>query len=99
MKSGGAKGHYYTPSLDYILAYAKNINVLPYFRAVMTQKQIKTFYKFTQQEGSRKGELYGEERLFKSSLEARANQRYYNVQMEHLQSLLGIVFLTNLKKD
>ncbi len=23
----------------------------------------------------------------------------YNVQMEHLQSLLGIVFLTNLKKD
>ena len=77
MKSGGAKGHYYTPSLDYILAYAKNINVLPYFRAVMTQKQIKTFYKFTQQEGSRKGELYGEERLFKSSLEARANQRYY----------------------
>ena len=77
MKSGGAKGHYYTPSLDYILAYAKNINVLPYFRAVMTQKQIKTFYKFTQQEGTRKGELYGEERLFKSSLEARANQRYY----------------------
>ena len=95
MKSGGAKGHYYTPSLDYILAYAKNINVLPYFRAVMTQKQIKTFYKFTQQEGSRKGELYGEERLFKSSLK----DIIYNVQMEHLQSLLGIVFLTNLKKD
>lgn len=77
MKSGGAKGHYYTPSLDYILTYAKNIDNLPYFRAVMTQKQIKTFYKFTQQDGPRKGELYGEERLFKSSLEARANQRYY----------------------
>lgn len=77
MKSGGAKGHYYTPSLDYILTYAKNIDLLPYFRAVMTQQQIDVFYKFTQQDGPRKGEKYGEERLFKSSLEARANQRYY----------------------
>ena len=77
MKSGGAKGHYYTPSLDYVLTYAKNIDLLPYFRATMTQQQIDVFYKFTQEEGSRKGEKYGEERLFKSSLEARANQRYY----------------------
>lgn len=77
MKSGGAKGHYYTPSLDYILAYAKNIDSLPFFRAIMTQKQIDVFYKFTEQEGPRKGEIYGEERLFKASLEARANQRYY----------------------
>jgi len=43
----------------------------------MTQQQIDVFYKFTQEEGPRKGEKYGEERLFKSSLEARANQRYY----------------------
>lgn len=77
MKSGGAKGHYYTPSLDYVLAYAKNVSYLPYFRAIMTQKQIDVFYKFTETEGARKGEKYGEERLFKSSLEARANQRYY----------------------
>lgn len=77
MKSGGAKGHYYTPSLDYVLTYAKNVDFLPYFRAIMTQKQIDVFYKFTQQDGPRKGEKYGEERLFKSSLEARANQRYY----------------------
>ena len=77
MKSGGAKGHYYTPSMDYVLTYAKNIDFLPYFRAIMTQQQIDVFYKFTQEEGPRKGEKYGEERLFKSSLEARANQRYY----------------------
>ena len=77
MKSGGAKGHYYTPSLDYVLTYAKNVDFLPYFRAIMTQKQIDVFYKFIQQDGPRKGEKYGEERLFKSSLEARANQRYY----------------------
>ena len=43
----------------------------------MTQQQIDVFYKFTQEDGPRKGEKYGEERLFKSSLEARANQRYY----------------------
>ena len=77
MKSGGAKGHYYTPSLDYILTYAKSIDDLPFFRAVMTQEQIEVFYKFIQKDGPRAGELYGEERLFKSSLEARANQRYY----------------------
>ena len=77
MKSGGAKGHYYTPSLDYILTYAKNIDKLPFFRAVMTQKQIDVFYKFVEKDGYRKGEIYGEERLFKASLEARANQRYY----------------------
>ncbi len=77
MKSGGAKGKYYTPNLDYILAYAKNISSLPYFRAVMTQKQISIFYKFTEKVGPRKGQIYGEERLFKASLEARPNQRYY----------------------
>lgn len=77
MKSGGAKGHYYTPNLDYILAYAKEIDKLPYFRAIMTQEQIDTFYKFTETDGPRKGEIYGEERLFKASLEPRANQRYY----------------------
>jgi len=77
MKSGGAKGHYYTPSLDYILTYAKNIDALPYFRTVLTQQQIDTFYKFIEKQGPKTGEKYGEERLFKSSLEPRANQRYY----------------------
>ena len=57
MKSGGAKGHYYTPSLDYILTYAKNIDNLPYFRAIMTQKQIDVFYKFVEKDGPRKGEI------------------------------------------
>lgn len=77
MKSGGAKGNFYTPSVDYVLAYAKNISSLPYFRTVLTQKQIDVFYKFVETTGPMKGEKYGEERLFKSSLEARANQRYY----------------------
>lgn len=77
MKSGGAKGKYYTPSTDYILAYASDIRYLPNFRAIMTQKQIAVFYKYVEKDGTRAGEIYGEERLFKASLEARPNQRYY----------------------
>lgn len=77
MKSGGAKGKFYTPNIDYILAYARNISELPNFRAIMTQKQIDVFYSKTETEGNRVGEVYGEERLFKASLEARPNQRYY----------------------
>ena len=37
MKSGGAKGKYYTPNIDYVLAYAKRIDELPNFKAIMTQ--------------------------------------------------------------
>lgn len=77
MKSGGAKGKFYTPNIDYILTYAQNIERLPNFRAIMTQKQIDTFYNKTETEGVRAGEVYGEERLFKASLDARPNQRYY----------------------
>lgn len=77
MKSGGAKGKYYTPNVDYVLTYAKQKDHLPFFRAVMTQNQIDVFYKYTEKSGPRKGEVYGEERLFKASLDIRPNQRYY----------------------
>jgi len=77
MKSGGAKGKYYTPSIDYVLTYAKNILHLPHFRAIMTQNQIDVFYNKIEESGTHKGERYGEERLFKASLDARPNQRYY----------------------
>lgn len=77
MKSGGAKGKYYTPNIDYVLTYAKNVLKLPHFKAIMTQKQIDTFYNKVEKEGKRAGEVYGEERLFKASLDPRPNQRYY----------------------
>ncbi|HUV85281.1 MAG TPA: site-specific DNA-methyltransferase [Methanosarcinales archaeon] len=77
MKSGGAKGSFYTPNIDYILAYAKFISKTSYFRTQLTQEQIERFYNKTETEGSHKGELYGEERLYKASLDARPNQRYY----------------------
>lgn len=77
MKSGGAKGRFFTPSIEYILIYAKNINETEYFRESISEEQIATYYNKVQKDGSRKGEKYGEERLFKASLDARANQRYW----------------------
>jgi adenine-specific DNA-methyltransferase len=77
MKSGGAKGRFYTPNLDYILAYSKNIYEADYFRTPLTSEQIERFYNKTEASGKRAGELFGEERLFKASLDARPNQRYY----------------------
>lgn len=77
MKSGGAKGKFYTPSVDYILVYAKAIFEAENFRATFTEEQINRFYTKKEIIGERKGEIYGEERLYKASLDARPNQRYY----------------------
>lgn len=77
MKSGGAKGKFYTPNLDYILTYAKSIAETKYFRTPLTKDQIARFYNKTETDGPRSGEIYGEERLYKASLDHRPNQRYY----------------------
>jgi len=77
MKSGGAKGNFFTPNIDYIVAFAKNINSTEFFRTSITQDQIDSYYNKIQTEGKRKGERYGEERIYKASLDARANQRYW----------------------
>ena len=44
MKSGGAKGRFYTPNIDYILCYSKSILDTEFFRAVLTPEQIERFY-------------------------------------------------------
>lgn len=77
MKSGGAKGRFYTPNIDYILCYSKSILDTEFFRAVLTPEQIERFYNKTETNGIRKGEIFGEERLYKASLDPRPNQRYY----------------------
>jgi adenine-specific DNA-methyltransferase len=77
MKSGGAKARFFTPNLDYILVYAKNVEFCVPFRAQINEVQLKNYYNKTETEGPRKGQLYGEERLYKASLDARPNQRYW----------------------
>lgn len=77
MKTGGAKGNFFTPTVEFLLVYAKNIDKAEYFRASFKQEQIDRYYNKTQQHGDRAGELYGEERLYKASLDPRPNQRYW----------------------
>lgn len=77
MKTGGAKGKFYTPNIDYILVFAKSIYSAEEFRTTFTDEQINRFYNKIETAGERKGQIFGEERLYKASLDARANQRYY----------------------
>lgn len=77
MKTGGAKAHFFTPNVDFIIVYAKDIENTEYFRTKISQSQIDSYYKNIQKDGPRKGENYGEERLYKASLDVRSNQRYW----------------------
>jgi adenine-specific DNA-methyltransferase len=76
-KTGGAKGTFFTPNIDFIFVYGKIKRHVSPFRSQITAVQIKTFYNKKQTGGDRDGEMYGEERIFKSSLDARPNQRYW----------------------
>ncbi len=80
MKTGGAKGHFFSPSVDFILAYCRDKNAAAPFRTKFSQEQIDNYYKFIQKDGERTGERYGEERIFKASLDPLrgcSNQRYW----------------------
>lgn len=77
MKSGGAKGRFFTPSIDFVVAYARDITRTPVFRQPFTDEQIERFYNKVETSGPRAGEIYGEDRIYKASLEPRPNQRYY----------------------
>ena len=77
MKSGGAKGKFFTPNIEFILVYSKNIFFTKEFRGLLNQEQINTYYNKIQESGNRTGQIYGEERLYKASLDPRPNQRYW----------------------
>jgi len=77
MKTGGAKANFFTPNVDFILVYAKNILSTACFRATFTKEQVERYYNKQEIDGERKGEIYGEERLYKASLDHRPNQRYW----------------------
>lgn len=77
MKSGGAKGRFFSPNVEYILVYAKSINELGNFREPISDEIIKKLYTAVEEFGERKGEKYRPFGLYQSSLDARPNQRYY----------------------
>lgn len=76
MKSGGNKGQYFSPNMEYILVYAKNITTLPYFRAPLSEETRAT-YNHTETDGPRKGESFTIKGLCQPGLGVRPNQRYY----------------------
>lgn len=77
MKSGGGKGQFFSPNIDYILVYSRNKSLLKKFRAEVSEDTIKNYYNKIETEGDKKGKIYGEERIYVAGLDIRPNQRYW----------------------
>ncbi len=77
VKTGGQKGTYFSPSVDYVLIYAKNIFELSPFREAISQNVIDKVYTKVQPSGKRAGEKYRSMGLYQAMLDIRPNQRYF----------------------
>ena len=77
MKSGGNKGQYFSPNIEYILIYSKNKENLGYFREDLSDELIKKVYNNIEKEGEKKGERYSIKGLCQPGLGIRPNQRYW----------------------
>lgn len=76
-KSGGNKGKFFSPNVEYVLVYASNSEEAKGFRKKLDEELIKKVYTKTQEDGPREGEKYRQMGLYQSSLDARQNQRYW----------------------
>ena len=77
MKTGGNKGRFFSPNIDYVLVYSKDINSIGDFKGDLDPDLIKKLYNKVETEGPRKGELFRPFGLYQSSLDERPNQRYF----------------------
>lgn len=77
MKTGGNKGRFFSPNIDYVLVYAKNQFLAKDFKGELDEKIVNKLYNKIETEGVRKGERYRPFGLYQSSLDERPNQRYY----------------------
>lgn len=77
MKSGGNKGDYFSPNIEYILVYAKDLNNLKEFRISLEDEYIEKIYSRIEKTGNKKGEKYREMGLYQAGLDIRPNQRYW----------------------
>lgn len=85
MKTGGNKGRFFSPNIDYVLVYAKNQFLAKDFKGELDEEIVKKLYNKIETDGARKGERYRPFGLYQSSLDERPNQRYYiDVPMGHL---------------
>ena len=79
-KSGGNKGKFFSPNIEYLIVAAKDAEKAEGFKDDMDPDLIKKVYTKTQKDGERKGEKYRAMGLFQSSLDPMRgciNQRYY----------------------
>ena len=77
MKSGGNKGRFFSPNIDYVVVFAKDIHNVTDFKISIDESIAKKLYSKTENSGPRKGERYRPFGLYQSSLDSRPNQRYY----------------------
>lgn len=77
MKTGGNKGRFFSPNIDYIVVYAKNIALTGDFKGELDPELVDKLYNKVETQGTKKGERYRPFGLYQSSLDARPNQRYY----------------------
>lgn len=77
MKTGGQKGTYFSPCVDYVVIFAKSIDALNPFREQIGQNLIDKVYTKTASDGPRQGEKYRSMGLYQAMLDKRANQRFY----------------------
>lgn len=73
MKSGGNKGEFFSPNIDYVLVYAKNKYELEPFREELSEDLVNNIYNKIDDDGNN----YREMGLYQAGLEIRPNQRYY----------------------
>ena len=76
-KSGGNKGRFFSPNIEYIIVYSRDINNVSPFSEEMDSDLIKKVYTKVETNGDKAGEKYRAMGLYQSSLDSRANQRYY----------------------
>ncbi|MBN1971504.1 MAG: site-specific DNA-methyltransferase [Candidatus Delongbacteria bacterium] len=77
MKSGGNKGQFFSPNIEYILVYAKSISDCEYFREPISKETADKSYNNIETEGENKGERYSIKGLCQPGLDIRPNQRYW----------------------
>lgn len=77
MKTGGNKGRFLSPNIEYILAYARDISLAKPFREELSKELIEKVYNQFETQGILKGKRYRVMGLYQAGLDVRPNQRYW----------------------
>ena len=80
MKSGGGKGQFFSPNIDYVVIYGRKLTEKSSFKEPIPEDIIKRLYTSIETVGSKKGEKYRPFGLYQSSLDPLrgcSNQRYF----------------------